>query len=88
MGNVNMKASDVLGAAEEAFSEAGVEEPSKAQLRALLEDEGVEMPEGPGEAVEEYFESGHDGSARFESTEWEDFKESLTEVAEKHAEGL
>jgi hypothetical protein len=84
MGGMLTKASTVVGAIQSAFEAEGYEDVGHDVLRAVLEDEKVDVPASALEAALEFLDSKRDREVLIDSVDWEDFEASLQAVVEKH----
>jgi hypothetical protein len=78
------KASTVVGAIQSAFETEGYEDVDKVVLRAVLEDEQVDVPPSALEAALEFLDSNRDREVLIDADAWEDFERSLPAAVEKH----
>jgi|HubBroStandDraft_4_1064222.scaffolds.fasta_scaffold112741_2 hypothetical protein len=84
MGGMLTKASTVVGAIQSAFETEGHEDVGSDVLRAVLEDEQLDVPASAFEAALEFLASKRDREVLIDSADWEEFEASLPAVIEKH----
>jgi hypothetical protein len=84
MGGMLTKASTVVGAIQSAFETEGHEDVGKDVLRAVLEDEELDVPASFFEAALEFLDLKLDREVLIDSVDWEKFEASLPAVIEKH----
>jgi len=83
MGGVLTKASTVVGAIQSAFETEGYEDVGNDVIRAVLEDEQVDVPASAFDAALEFLDSKRDREILIDPDAWEHFEASLPAIVAK-----